>query len=256
MGRLTLVTEMARNQLIRVPAVRARARRSHYTGIQSQTGASEALLEHLTSLLPWPLPGLKVLEVGPGSGTEMMRLMTKAGVGTYAAFDVERYLEPEDLPDPAIDYRTGTDGVLPWEADTFDLVWSHSVMEHVRDPRGVQAEIQRVLKPSGRQFAGIDFKDHLQDRTDPAGMYDMLSYTSRTWDLMTSHRSTWVNRLRYSDWIQLFTEAGFVVEQVVPEHDHVDLEAFRTLSYLDRYSDEDLLNTSASFVLAPTPVQP
>lgn len=42
-----------------------------------------------------------------------------------------------------------TDGSLPFANDTFDVVTSFMVMEHVIDPRTFLAEITRVLKPGG-----------------------------------------------------------------------------------------------------------
>jgi SAM-dependent methyltransferase len=39
---------------------------------------------------------------------------------------------------------------LPFPADTFDLVLSHEVLEHVADDRAAAREIVRVLRPGGR----------------------------------------------------------------------------------------------------------
>jgi SAM-dependent methyltransferase len=39
---------------------------------------------------------------------------------------------------------------LPFQADQFDLVLSHEVLEHVRDDRAAVGEIVRTLRPGGR----------------------------------------------------------------------------------------------------------
>ncbi|MBI2808918.1 MAG: class I SAM-dependent methyltransferase [Planctomycetes bacterium] len=42
-----------------------------------------------------------------------------------------------------------TDGTIPFAANTFDVVCSHMVMEHVVEPVRFLGEINRVLKPGG-----------------------------------------------------------------------------------------------------------
>jgi SAM-dependent methyltransferase len=241
--------EMVLNQLIRLPPVRARARARHRTGVLMKAERSRPLFEEFTGLVDRPLAELDVLELGPGNGTGMMALAMEAGVRSYAAFDVEPYLAPEQLPDPRIDYRCDPSGHMPWDAGSFDLVWSHSVLEHVRGPRGVQEAIHRLLRPGGLQVTSIDYVDHGQDRTNPAAMFNMLRYSDRYWDLMTSHRSIWCNRLRHSDWIALFTDIGFEIVADLPRRVDHPIEAFRGLRYLDRLSDDDILTCGATFVL-------
>jgi SAM-dependent methyltransferase len=241
--------EVVLNQLIRIPAVRDRARRRHSTGIQMDPERGRELFDRFTGLLERPLSELDVLELGPGNGTAMMQLSVAAEVRSYAAFDVEPYLSAEQLPDPSIDYRCDPSGAMPWPDASFDVVWSNSVLEHVRGPRRVQEDIHRLLRPGGVQVTSIDYVDHGQDRRNPRTMYNMLRYTDRTWDLMTSHRSTWTNRLRHSDWVELFGEVGFEVETVIPRRVPHPVSAYRDLGYLDRYGDDDLLTAGATFVL-------
>ena len=48
---------------------------------------------------------------------------------------------------PSIDYYDGKN--LPYETNSFDVVWSHQVLEHVRYPDVVVGEIARVLRKDG-----------------------------------------------------------------------------------------------------------
>ena len=46
---------------------------------------------------------------------------------------------------------------LPFADDSFDLVISVAVLEHVRDPFTAARELMRILKPRGRIFAAVPF---------------------------------------------------------------------------------------------------
>lgn len=48
------------------------------------------------------------------------------------------------------DARVGTAESLPYPDDTFDVVFSDNVLEHLADPEAVFAEVARVMKPGGR----------------------------------------------------------------------------------------------------------
>ena len=82
------------------------------------------------------------------------------GLGTYldalAPFSQQRFgLEVElERAVRALPAATGiTQGIgeyLPFGDDTFDLVFSNEVIEHVRDDAGYAAEMVRVSKPGGK----------------------------------------------------------------------------------------------------------
>jgi SAM-dependent methyltransferase len=52
-------------------------------------------------------------------------------------------------------------GSLPFRSGSFDLVTANMVMEHVADPKGVLAEVRRVLAPGGA------FLIHTPNRSSP-----------------------------------------------------------------------------------------
>ena len=63
----------------------------------------------------------------------------------------EAALERARAAHPDLEFRlTPIDGPLPFEDNSFDLVWASEVMEHVGDTARWLSEVRRVLTPGGR----------------------------------------------------------------------------------------------------------
>ena len=108
-----------------------------------------ALFERIAEAVGQPLvPGADVLDFGAGAGRHVaeFRAAGYEALGVDAQFSSHeagvvdrRYLRRVEPPEY----------VLPFDSDTFDFVFSTSVMEHVADPGRALAEIARVLRPGG-----------------------------------------------------------------------------------------------------------
>jgi ubiquinone/menaquinone biosynthesis C-methylase UbiE len=100
--------------------------------------------EELRSIASWIKPGMRVLELGGGSGYQA-QLMSELGCDVFSI----------DLPDRPTAVKsffpvTSYDGRrIPAPASSFDLVFSSNVLEHIRDLSPILDEIKRVLKPQG-----------------------------------------------------------------------------------------------------------
>jgi SAM-dependent methyltransferase len=88
-----------------------------------------------------------ILVDGCGVGSYLARLFEHAAYSVGLDIEVERAQEAH-LKGP--DTLGGAGEFLPFMAETFDLVLSHEVLEHVQDDQKAINEIIRVLRPGGR----------------------------------------------------------------------------------------------------------
>jgi SAM-dependent methyltransferase len=95
----------------------------------------------------------RVLEIGTGLGTDLVRfaragaLVTGVDLTERAITNAKQRLALEDLTG---DLRVADAERLPFEDETFDVVYSWGVLHHTRSPERAIAEAQRVLRPGGR----------------------------------------------------------------------------------------------------------
>lgn len=235
-----LPKEIAQNFAMRLPLVRRFARSRHNTGVQNDVSAARHLYDQYERLAARNLSELSILELGPGQGVDLMKYAS-TNVKDYAAFDVEAYLAPAELSSFGIDYRVDATGNIPWPNDSFDVIWSYSVLEHVRHPSASVNEMIRVLKPDGQIIAMIDLQDHYEDRSDPHTMFHFLIYREWVWNLMTSNRSSYSNRLRASEWINLFESRGLQIIQIERTQARCSLQEFSGIPYLAELDEEDIM---------------
>ena len=117
--------------------------RSRQQGLWTTNGAEA---------LPGPIagPGLgRVLVDGCGVGMYVKALLPFAQA--VAGIDIEwEHLEIAAGNVPAAQLDQAACEALPYPDDSFDLVLSHEVLEHVNDDRQAVAEMVRVLRPGGR----------------------------------------------------------------------------------------------------------
>ncbi|MDH4152446.1 MAG: class I SAM-dependent methyltransferase [Nitrospira sp.] len=232
--------EVIHNLLLGVKPISKLMQRYHLTGINSNSGKVQEVYTLYSRFTP--PRGKDVLEIGPGQTLDVLETALTAGAVSCTAVDVLRYVSEKQTKKTQIDYILYDGRRLPFNSCEFDCIWSHTAFEHVRDPATTVAECFRVLRHGGHLVALIDLGDHsyygLQP-PQPLKLFDCLRYPEWLWNLMKWNRSSYTNRLRKSDWIRLFTEAGFVIEHQESTVSDVVVKALPSLPYLQRYSYED-----------------
>jgi len=106
------------------------------------------------------LEGLRILEVGAGTGRDSARLAALgAEVWTldYAAESLR--LMRENIGD-SVEIVCGDALALPIASDSFDLVFHQGLLEHFRDPLALLRENHRILKPGGRVLVDVPQRFH------------------------------------------------------------------------------------------------
>src|SRR5918993_3435209 len=111
-------------------------------------------LHHLLRLVDFDgWRGKRVLEVGCGAGTDLARfarggaIVSGVDISSSAIELARRNFEQQGL---AADLRVADGEQLPFETDTFDLVFAHGVIQYTPDTQKIVDECRRVLKPGGQ----------------------------------------------------------------------------------------------------------
>jgi ubiquinone/menaquinone biosynthesis C-methylase UbiE len=209
---MNIAKEILLNQLIRIRYVRRRAEQRHITGLNADSEGVDRVYDLYFRDLD--IRGKRVLELGPGHTFQVMKKAKENGASEVTIIDIEKYIADDEVREHGIEYVIYDGGRMPFEQNHFDVVCSHTVFEHLRNPAVTVSEVYRVTKPGSVGVHLIDLQDHFFTTGDNPDIFNCMRYSNAVWKAMTYNRSTWVNRLRYSEWVDLFEKAGFTLENV------------------------------------------
>jgi ubiquinone/menaquinone biosynthesis C-methylase UbiE len=106
-------------------------------------------------LLPRLKPSDTLLDVGSGPGTITLDLASRLSEGRVIGLDsspevvaASRRLVTDDGA-PRVEFAVGDVYALDFEADSFDVVHAHQVLQHLSDPVAALTEMRRVCRPGG-----------------------------------------------------------------------------------------------------------
>lgn len=153
-----------------------------------------------------------------------------------------------------IDYRApanACDTGIP--SGSVDCITNTFTLEHIppADVRALLKECGRILKPGGVLLSMIDYQDHYSYCDTQTSVYNFLQYSEQEWKWFNSALH-YQNRLRHSQYRQLFVNAGF---ETVAEELHgpspEDLERLKSLrlsAEFSRFSFDDLAVRASQMV--------
>lgn len=124
--------------------------REFFDEVERHRYRTEWHIPHIVEFPRWR--GREVLEIGCGLGTDAINFAREGahytGVDlTEVSIDMVRQrFEIEGL---TANLRVADAERLPFEDDSFDLVYSHGVLHHTPDTQRAIDEVHRVLKPDG-----------------------------------------------------------------------------------------------------------
>jgi len=93
-------------------------------------------------------PGGRCLELGPGSGDDLVQLTRLGWDASGLEFDASAAASAVKASGRPV--HVGTLEQTPWPDSTFDLVYSSHVFEHLPRPREASRAMFRLLAPGGR----------------------------------------------------------------------------------------------------------
>ena len=164
-----------------------------------------------------------ILDIGSGSDLCLPLLMTRRSsrviacdvnrlANNYLTNDIIKRIGSPSIEVSGLEYIVYSPPQLPFDNESFDLITSTSVLEHVprRQISDLANEIHRLLKRDGISTHHIAHKDHWSDTDTSLHPMNYLRYGERVWKIFNPpllHQ----NRLLSSDFKKIFEDAGFNV---------------------------------------------
>jgi len=141
----------------------------------SRQVTAEHCLRHLLATNP---DIRRVMDLGCGPGNSIDFFREKIEEVNWVGLDIESSPEVMQRTRKDAEFRT-FDGVhIPFDSDSFDLVYSRQVFEHVRRPAELLREVRRVLRPMclfvGSTSHLEPYHSHSFWNYTPLGFYELL----------------------------------------------------------------------------------
>ncbi len=199
-----------------------------------------------------------VLEIGAGRDLAVPLALRRFGVAKVIASDVDRLARLDLIQHAARRILAGHFRLESWdhlerfgisyraphdvtEADLkVDCSCSNEVLEHIAPDQLVRLLAGLRAVTTGITTHSIDYSDHYARSDGNLSRFNFLKYDDAQWRPFNSGWQ-YVNRLRHSDYVRLFREAGFAIleESSVPGEPSAEIVDNVARRFL-RYAPADL----------------
>lgn len=161
-------------------------------------------LHELNAVLELIPPESHILEIGAGTGWQAQALERQGH--HVEAIDLASSNYRENMIWPVTDY----DGErIPYPPNSFDIVFSSNVLEHIPHLHEFQSEIHRVLKPTGHAIHVVP--------SSTWSLWTNITTVLRYWSMANAHgehaSNAWQEIIQFSQrtWTTLFEATGWTV---------------------------------------------
>lgn len=238
--------------------------------------ALETFHLHYDQAQPHLPKAFTTLELGPGDSLASALIAATFGaqhtwlvdVGRFAVTDIKTYnhfaeqlVELSVIPtakayidladmfkETHADYLSkGLESLKTLPDNSVNFVFSHAVLEHVPliETEETLRELFRIQSPDGVASHRIDLKDHLESNLHS------LRFSQKVWESKYFRTSDfYTNRLRASQWQNLFTSVGY---RVLAKHNvnfpNLPLSRSKMQPEFARFSEEEMKIGSVQFVV-------
>ena len=153
-----------------------------------------------------------------------------------------------------LDLRQHTAERLPFVDETFDLVVSHEVFEHIADVRAAACEVKRVLKPGGLVYINVHLYPsisggHLIEWKYPD---EIPSQLVPPWDHLRERKfpdhPSWINEMRERDYRPIFEDVFEILRWEPSAYEGKTLLTPEIRAELADYSEDELLKKGVIIV--------
>jgi ubiquinone/menaquinone biosynthesis C-methylase UbiE len=180
-------------------------------------------------------PQSKVLEIGCGVGLlgEAIKDQTQTKENHYYGLDLNFDPALKESQKRGLSAIEASATALPFQDESFDVIVSNDVFEHIDNANRLAKETHRVLKPGGRAFIAI---------ADPSeGRFDQVpGHIDRTGT---------GNNVDY--WENVFAKAGFTLLPASKKYRQRDWRRIFNLPVLRKIKDKPVLSCCFDIVSRP-----
>lgn len=211
------------------------------------------------------LRGKHVLEIGPHLGDLSVVLASEYGCDVVGIDPLTHPNWPEVQQHPRIRLIEGDiANPPPLENESFDLIISFVVWEHIRHPWSALQHCQRLLKPTGKKFLRANLyrsaiASHLYRQVKEPWPHLMFSPDEirARFNRPDLGWAFWVNKLTYQQYLFYFRQLGFFITHEHFWQVHFDREYYDANEQtLGLYPEWDLKTDFFEVVLEFDPRQP